>query len=102
MNVRSGQGDPTVVASLGGDLSRAMDPWPRVRADIARRRKDGRGRGEGAAYLPWLTVREVPSHGRAHRDKGKKSGREHTLFSDHEWRLFHILDASDAVLDLRE
>lgn len=102
MNARNGKEDRKAVVSLGGDLSRVTDPWPRVRADIARRLALGRGQGEGADYLPWLTVREVPSRGRAHRVKGKKSGREHVLFSDHEWRLFHILDAADAILDIRE
>lgn len=102
MNARNDQGGRKAVDSPGGDLPKAMDAWPRVRALIARKQAEGRGRGEGATYLPWLTVREVPSHGRSHRGKGKKSGREHTFFSDHEWRLFHILDASDAVLDLRE
>lgn len=102
MNARNGRGERKTAATLGGDLSKTTDPWPRVRALIHRKLGEGRGQGEGASYLPWFTVREVPSQGRVHRGKGKKSGREHVLLSDHEWRLFHILDAAVAVRDIRE
>jgi hypothetical protein len=37
--------------------------------------KDGRGRGEGAHYLPWLTIQDVPSSGRSTRALGSTTGR---------------------------
>lgn len=72
------------------------------RSDINRRIAQGRGQGVGADYKPWLSVREVPSQGWTSRVKGKKTGREHILFSKHEWHLFHVLDWSDEVIDIRE
>lgn len=72
------------------------------RPDIARRVARGKGQGIGAEYKPWLNTREVPSHGWTFRVKGKKTGREHIFFSKHECHLFHILDWSDDVIDIRE
>ncbi|HYH22418.1 MAG TPA: TnsA endonuclease N-terminal domain-containing protein [Azospirillum sp.] len=69
---------------------------------IARFYKEGRGSGRGAAYKPWLTVRDVPSSGRSHRPLGLKTGRVHHLLSDIERDLFLLLDWSDAVGDIRE
>lgn len=71
-------------------------------ATIKRRLDQGRGLGEGANYKPWLNVREVPSRGWTSRVKGKKTSREHIFFSKHEWHLFHVLDWSDDVIDIRE
>jgi hypothetical protein len=51
---------------------------------IERFEKEGRGRGRGADYLPWLTIRDVPSRGRSHRLQGIKTGRVHHLHSDIE------------------
>jgi hypothetical protein len=69
---------------------------------IARFYKEGRGQGHGAEYLPWLTISDVPSHGRSHRVKGRKTGRIHHLLSDKEWRTFLFLDWCDDVTDIRE
>lgn len=73
-----------------------------LEATIKRRLDQGRGLGEGVNYKPWLSVREVPSRGWTSRIKGKKTSREHILFSKHEWHLFHVLDWSDDVIDIRE
>ena len=32
---------------------------------IARFQKEGRGRGRGTSYKPWLTIQDVASHGRS-------------------------------------
>lgn len=61
-------------------------------AKIARFHKEMRGTGEGAAYQPWLTVKDVPSSGRSHRLRGLKTGRVHHLLSDIERDLFYVLD----------
>lgn len=69
-------------------------------AKIAKRLKEGRG--VGVAYLPWLTMQDVPSQGRSHRFVGRVTGRKHHLLSDLELRARLIYDWSDAVTDIRE
>ena len=71
-------------------------------AKITRFLKEGRGKGRGAEYQPWLTIQDVPSSGREHRVFSRKTGRIHHLLSDHEWRLFLHLEWCDEVLDIRE
>jgi hypothetical protein len=71
-------------------------------ATIARRIREGRGRGTGASYRPWLSVRDVPSQGLAHRIQGWTTGRVHHLFSNLERDYFYVLDWSPTVVDIRE
>ena len=63
--------------------------------------KDGRGQGKGRHYKPWLTVRDVPSQGRAHRIFGFKSQRTHHLFSDLELAAFFILEWHPQTQEVR-
>jgi len=71
--------------------------------DVFRRyNREGRGQGVGAAYKPWITVRDFPSLGMVSRIKGQTSGRVYHLMSNNETNLFYILDWSDDVLDIRE
>jgi hypothetical protein len=69
---------------------------------IARFYKEGRGTGVGKDYKPWLTVQDVSSLGRSSRVYSFKTGREHHFLSDLETNLFHLLNWSDAVVDIRE
>lgn len=71
-------------------------------AKIARYFKEERGTGHGKGYLPWLKVQDVSSMGRSTRAPGSKTGREHHLLSDIETAVFHLLDWSDDVRDIRE
>lgn len=71
-------------------------------ARITRWIKQGRGQGSREAYLPWLTIHDVPSIGRASRFFGKITGREHHLLSDIERSVCLALDAADGVVDIRE
>jgi hypothetical protein len=64
--------------------------------------EDGRGKGQGAEYKPWLTIRDVPSLGMATRIKGWKTNRVHHLLSKMELHYFYTLEWSDAVIDIRE
>jgi len=64
--------------------------------------REGRGQGAGAAYKPWLTVRDFPSLGVVSRVKGQTTGRVYHLMSTNETNLFYLLDWSDSVLDIRE
>lgn len=71
-------------------------------AKIARFHKEGRGEGHGQDYRPWLTIQDVPSLGRVTRVHSFKIGREHHCLSDLETGLFHLLDWSECVTDIRE
>ena len=62
----------------------------------------GAGQGVGAAYTPWLAVRDVPSKGRSHRIRGWTTNRVHHFLSDLEKRYFLLLDWSLIVTDIRE
>nr|WP_254796335.1 TnsA endonuclease C-terminal domain-containing protein [Moritella viscosa]SHO18105.1 Transposon Tn7 transposition protein tnsA [Moritella viscosa] len=64
--------------------------------------KQGRGSGHGINYLPWLTVRDLPSRGRSCRVFGHKSARTHHLLSDLELAVFLILEWDQSVTDIRE
>jgi len=64
--------------------------------------RQGRGRGEGKDYKPWLKVSDVPSRGRCHRPFCPKTGREHHLLSDNEYYAFLVQWWDDDVIDIRE
>jgi hypothetical protein len=64
--------------------------------------REGRGQNEGVAYQPWLTVRDVASHGFSTRDKGWKTNRVHHVLSNHELDYVYIADWSPIVVDIRE
>lgn len=69
---------------------------------LKRWRAEGRGQGVGREYLPWLTIHDVPSEGRAARVKGWKADRLHHLLSNIEVGLFYLFDWDDRTLDIRE
>lgn len=69
---------------------------------VERRIAEGRGRGEGASYRPWIETRDVSSSGRKHLVTGSRFGREIHLLSDIEFRLFLMLEWADNVIELRE
>jgi len=64
--------------------------------------KEGRGRGEGKNYTPWLKVREVPSRGLSFMILGWKTRRVHHLLSLNERRYFYLAEWEDDVIDIRE
>lgn len=64
--------------------------------------KEGRGKGVGSDYKPWLTTQDFPSLGRVWRVLGWKTGRMQEFMSDNELRYFYLLDWSDNVIDIRE
>ncbi len=64
--------------------------------------KEGRGKGHGPDYKPWMNVRDIASKGRSHRVFGHKSRRTHHLFSDLELAVFLMLDWAAKTTDIRE
>jgi hypothetical protein len=62
----------------------------------------GRGKGRGAEYNPWLTVWDVPSDGRSHRVFGHTTGRIHHLLSDLELATFLMFEWDLNNIDIRE
>jgi hypothetical protein len=71
-------------------------------ARIQRFIREGRGRGTGKNYKPWLTVSDVPSLGRVHRVYCTKTDREHHLLSDNEYYAFLLQWWTADVIDIRE
>jgi hypothetical protein len=63
---------------------------------------EGRGKGTGSHYKPWLNASDVPSLGRVHRAFCPKTGREHHLLSDNEYYTFLLQWWDDDVIDIRE
>lgn len=63
---------------------------------------EGRGRGEGSNYKPWLTIHDVPSQGRCHRIYDLINGRVHHLLSDLELHIYYIYAWSLPVADIME
>jgi hypothetical protein len=74
--------------------------WTQAKYD--RYIKEGRGKGEGKDYKPWITVRDVSSRGRSSRPPSWKTHREHHLLSDNEKRLFYLFEWSENITDIRE
>ena len=64
--------------------------------------KEGRGKGRGKEYKPWITIHDFASQGRSHRALGWKAGRVQHFMSDHEMRFLFLLDWADSVIDVRE
>lgn len=63
---------------------------------------EGRGKGEGMFYKPWLTIQEYPTLGRATRIMGATSKRMHNFFSDLQLKYFYLLDWDEQIIDIRE
>jgi len=74
--------------------------WTRKQS-VARYFK-GYGQGEGTAYRPWLEPKDFSSRGTSRRAPGRSNGRQHSLFSDHEWRTFLACQHLRDVVDIRE
>ena len=75
---------------------------PMTREQIAERYKAGFGQGVGPEYRPWLQAHDVPSKGMTFRMNGRKTGRQHVLFSTIERDAFLAAQWLDDVVDIRE
>lgn len=81
-------------------MGRGIQKW--TEAVIERFETEGRGKGEGAEYKPWLYIGDFASTGRTHDPLGIKTGRPHQLFSDNEYDFFLMLEWAADVVDIRE
>lgn len=71
---------------------------PYLRARIRR----GRGVGQGASYIPWLKVRDVPSRGTSSVVSGVLSKRPHHLLSELETAYFFQIERRHSTVDILE
>lgn len=71
--------------------------------DYKRHLRNKWGQGEGRAYKPWFTTKDVKAP-EAFRSEifGLKTGRVHHFLSSKEAQLFYILEHRDDVIDIRE
>lgn len=69
---------------------------------ITQLEKEGRGKGAGSTYNPWVQVSDFSSLGDSRRVFSRKTGRVHHLMSTVEWWLFLLLEFSEDVVDIRE
>lgn len=69
---------------------------------IAKRWKEGRGKGEGRDYFPWFLVPEFSSKGYRTMTFSAKFLRVIHLFSTLEWLVFLLLEANPDIISLKE
>lgn len=81
-------------------MAKGKSKWSKEK--LERYLKEGRGKGEGKDYKPWLKIHDFPSMGRSSRILGWKSKRIHQLFSDIETRFFYLMEWEDNIVDIRE
>ncbi len=65
--------------------------------------KEGRGTGEGASYIPWVQIYDLPSDGLSSIVPGwKTEGRDHHVLSTLELHFLYLSSWSRKVIDIRE
>lgn len=69
---------------------------------ISRMAKEGRGKGDGSQYRPWLEAPEISSLGLASRQFCPKTGRIHHYLSKGESGFHSLLAWNPDVIDIRE
>lgn len=74
--------------------------WTEAR--IAKFQKEGRGKGIGATYRPWIEVHDLSSRGDSRRVFSKLTNRSHHLLSGIEFDFFVLAEFTPDVVDIRE
>lgn len=69
---------------------------------VKRFNKEGRGKGDGVNYKPWLTTHDVASKGCCVRAFGRTVPRIYHLLSHLEMNFFYQLDHTPGVTDIKE
>ena len=81
-------------------MSRGIQKWSEEA--ILRLQREGRGKGRGPEYKPWIKVTDTFSDGRSHEPYSHKFGRQHQFLSDGEYFFFLMLEWAPYVTDARE
>jgi hypothetical protein len=81
-----------------------MDRGSRIKKLQENRIKNGRGKGVGKDYQPFIQTHDnkVASEGWLTRHLGWKTGRIHYTLSEHERKYLYYLEWIDEVVDIRE
>lgn len=74
--------------------------WSEAR--ISTFEKEGRGKGTGAIYQPWLEVTNLSSRGDSRRVFSTLTNRTHHLMSGVEFDFFVLAEFTPGVIDIRE
>ncbi|MDY0744787.1 TnsA endonuclease N-terminal domain-containing protein [Paucibacter sp. R3-3] len=69
---------------------------------IERLEKEGRGKGIGASYKPWIGHTDFSPDSKARSVKGLKIPRTHFLLSEIEYKFFVCAEWSSEVIDIQE
>lgn len=69
---------------------------------ISRFENEGRGKGLGAAYRPWIEVNDLSSQGDSRRVFSPLTNRTHHLLSNIEFNFFVLAEFTPDILDIRE
>lgn len=72
------------------------------REDYDRALRQGRGKGEGEDYKPFIHVHDFGSRGRSSKMPGAMLSRTHHFLSDHETRFHPFVEFDTSVVDIRE
>lgn len=83
-------------------MRKALSPYAFTEERRLKWVREGRGTGEGAAYVPWLKVSNVKSRGRKHRLPGALHDRVMHLMSDLERNAVVFFERQPQVVDIRE
>ena len=79
-----------------------ISPSEKIAREVKRKLREGRGKGEGRGYKPWIMITETSSHGVSHEIEGWKTGRTHHFLSDLERNVFYVLQWIRNIRDIRE
>ncbi|SOY93246.1 transposase [Cupriavidus taiwanensis] len=94
--------DVSMLLAAGGRRRKASR-FEMTPAKFERFLKEGRGRGAGPTYRPWIQVSDLSSKGRVHRTASALTGfRTHHLLSDNEYSAYLRAWWDENVLDIRE
>lgn len=63
---------------------------------------EGRGKGLGVTYRPWIEVSDLSSHGDSRRVFSQLTKRTHHLLSNIEFNFFVLAEFTPDVVDIRE
>lgn len=69
---------------------------------ISKFEQEGRGKGIGAAYRPWIEVSDLSSQGNSRRVFSQLTNRTHHLLSNIEFDFFVLAEFTQDIVDIRE